>query len=88
MTEETFWNGNPTPCRKVRVVVGDSGRFPRYWARVAGLVGTVQPAVEVRYFDKPFYIDDRNGSGWYKVTKGHGSPSYPHSDFEIERIVE
>jgi hypothetical protein len=85
-TEATYWNGEPCPARKVRVIVADSGFFPAYWARE--FVGQEREAVEVSYFDKPFYLDNEDGSGWRKVTEGHGSPAWGHRDLEIERIVE
>ena len=84
MSEQTLWNGEPTECRRVSVVVADDQTFPQYWARTEGIVGQRIPAVEVLYFDEPFYLDDRNGSGWLKVTTGHGSPAYGHREVTPE----
>lgn len=104
MTEPTFWNGEPTPARKVWAVVADS-EAPLYWAR--DLVGTRREAVEVVYGDATFYIDDgareerevsvwgddampvmigpvAAGSGWRKVTVGHGSPRLGHGSLNVE----
>lgn len=47
MSEETFWNGLPCPCRKVTVIVADSGQFPLYWAKGEGILGQRIDAVEV-----------------------------------------
>jgi hypothetical protein len=54
--EQTFWNGEPTPARKVTGVVLDAPEFPQYWARP--LVGTRRNAVEVTYNGETFYLDD------------------------------
>lgn len=83
----TYWNGQECRARRVRVVVGDSGTFPRYWARLEGLVGQVIDAVRVDYHRRPFYLDNRDGSAWRKVTEGHGSPHIGHRDVEIDHEV-
>lgn len=77
-SEPTYWNGEPTPARKVWLTVPDSDKFPLYWARTEGLIGHRIEAVEVSYFDEPMYLDDRTGSAWAKVTEGHGSPRWGH----------
>lgn len=69
----TYWNGEPTPARRVRVRVGPSP-VATWWC--AGLAGTERKAVEVRYGGRVFYLDDEDGSGWRKVTEGHGSPRW------------
>lgn len=81
----TYWNGEPCEALRVRVIVGDTGRYPRYWARE--LVGQEREAVQVFYFDKPFYLDNEDGSGWRKVTEGHGSPAWSHLSLEAERVI-
>jgi hypothetical protein len=73
---ETYWNGEPTPARKVRVRVGESP-VRTWWC--APLAGSERKAVEVRYGDRVFYLDNEDGSGWRKVTTGHGSPNVGHS---------
>lgn len=50
------WNGEPCEARRVRVIVADDGRFPKYWARQ--FVGQERAAVEITYADQTFYIDD------------------------------
>lgn len=57
---ETFWNGEPTPCRRVVVKVGTVGK-PSYWFN--GLEGTERKAVEVTYGGDVFFIDDDDGDG-------------------------
>lgn len=89
MTEATFWNGEPTPARRVTIVCADAPEFPAYWARAAEIVGSRRDAVEVSYNGETFYLDDeadpenpesRPGSGWGKVTLGRGSPRYGHRE--------
>lgn len=86
--EPTFWNGEPTPARKVSVIVADLGAFPAYWAKE--YVGQRRDAVEVSYSTGTFYLDDEGhdgwkpGGGWAKVTIGGGSPRWGHRDLQVE----
>lgn len=82
--EATYWNGERCEAERVRVVVGDTGRFANYWARP--FVGQVREAVRIRYGGATFYIDNADGEGWAKVTAG-GGPGMPHSSLEIERVA-
>jgi hypothetical protein len=82
----TFWNGLPTPARRGTAVVADAPEFPGYWAR--GLIGERIQVVEVILDEVAYgggidYLDDRNGSGWLKVTDGRGGPRYGHSSLDI-----
>lgn len=72
----TYWNGTKTKARKVTVTVGPPP-VATWWC--AGLEGTQRAAVEVCYFAHRFFLDDEDGSGWRKVTEGHGGPSWPSS---------
>lgn len=85
MTEAAYWNGERALAVKVRVIVGDAPQFPNYWAR--SLVGTEREAVRVTYSGQLFYLDNEDGSGWLKVTEGHGSPRYGHRDLAVRREV-
>lgn len=40
----------------------------------------------VNYGGGVCYLDDRDGSGWYKVTEGHGSPRVGHRDVPLTDI--
>ena len=84
MSEEPMWNGEPCGALKVRVVVADAPEFPLYWAR--DLVGMEIDAVQVTYNGDVFYLDNRDGSGWHKVTNG-GSPRLRHSELSISKIT-
>lgn len=80
----TFWNGEPTPARIVRVIVGPSPR-ETWWC--AKLEGAEREAVEVNYHGEIFYLDNEDGSGWNKVTAGHGSPQSGHKSLPVSRIA-
>ena len=87
----TFWNGEPTPARRVRVVVAAPPEdMPGHWLHSSGLIGKTINAVEVTYpaWDGPQYLYDEDGSGWFKVTEGHGSPRWGHRNILVERVVE
>ncbi|HEY1116944.1 MAG TPA: hypothetical protein VGE43_04520 [Acidimicrobiales bacterium] len=80
----TFWNGQPTPARKVRVRVGPAER-ETHWHH--GLEGTERSAVVVTYAGERFFLDDEDGSGWRKVTEGHGGPRWPHRSLPDDSTV-
>lgn len=70
----TYWNGEPCMAQPVQLLVGmpPEGLHPQYWA--ADLIGTVRNVTKVTYGNRVFYLDNENGGGWFKVTKGRGSP--------------
>lgn len=85
----TYWNGLPTHAEKGTAVVAAAPEFPNYWAAREGLIGQRIEVVMVvldgvNYGGGISYLDDRNGSGWHKVTAGHGSPAYGHKDVGIQ----
>jgi hypothetical protein len=41
------------------------------------MIGQTINAVRVDYHGDIFYLSNEDGSGWQKVTKGHGSPGWP-----------
>lgn len=83
---DTFWNGLPTPALRGTAVVAPAPEFPQYWAadivdeRIAVVLVTLDG---VAYGGGTTYLDDRDGSGWRKVTEGHGGPRWPHRDVRI-----
>lgn len=79
-----YWNGIPSPIKRVRLrLVGDGGH-PEYWASEA--IGTVRRAVRVRYGPQTFYLDDQTYDGWEKVTAGFGSPAYTSGHLYGEEV--
>lgn len=81
----TYWNGIPTPARRVRVVVGKAP-LPTWWC--APLEGQEREAVEVRYVGQVFYLDNEDGQGWAKVTIGRGGPAFGHGELPVARVLE
>ena len=86
---DTYWNGLPTEAIRGTAIVSDDGRFPQYWARTDQLIGQRIPVVRVvldgvNYGGGIDYLDNRDGSGWLKVTEGQGSPMYGHRTVQIE----
>lgn len=89
MDVDTYWNGLPAPAERGTAVVADRGDFPQYWARHEKIVGQRIDVVRVfldgvNYGGGVEYLDNRDGSGWLKVTEGHGSPTYGHRNVTIE----
>lgn len=76
----TRWNGEPFQAVKVAVRVADAPEFPEYWAHQH--INTIRQAVRVQYYGDTFYLDNEDGSGWYKVTHG-GGPGLPHRDLAV-----
>lgn len=81
MTAKTYWNGEPCKARLVEVTVGNSPR-QTWWC--AELEGQRRQAVEVEYGGGKFYLDNKDGSGWRKVTVGRGSPAFYHASVPVD----
>lgn len=71
----TYWNGEFCKATKVRVEVGQAPT-PTWWC--VKLKGTIRKAVKVEHPEKTFFLDDEDGTGWLKVTRGRGSPMWNH----------
>lgn len=82
---ETFWNGEPCEARRVLVYVGLSP-LASWWC--APLAHTVRQAVEVRYGEQHFFLDNEEGhEGWWAVTEGMGSPNHKTWSLPNESVV-
>jgi hypothetical protein len=82
---KTEWNYEPCIAIRTIVVVGDAPEFPSYWARE--FIGQTRFAVRVTYNGQTFFIDDEDGSGWFKVTNG-GGPEYNHRNLGVKSVIE
>ncbi len=87
MSEPTFWNGLPTGAWRGTAIVADHPEASHYWARLEGIIGERIAVVEVdlngvNYGGGIAYLDNRDGSGWAKVTGG-GSPRAGHANVTI-----
>jgi hypothetical protein len=78
------WNGEMCEARRVRVIVGKP-MAPTWWC--ADLEGQEREAVEVRYGGEIFYLDDEDGSGWWKVPWGKGGPQAGHSSLPVRKVL-
>lgn len=86
--DQAYWNGLPTTAQRGTAVVAATPEFPQYWAAREGVVGQRIPVVRVdldgvNHGGGVTYLDDRDGSGWAKVTRGMGSPRYGHRNVRI-----
>lgn len=92
--EETFWNGNPCRARYLTVVVANDPTFSKYWAK--SYIGQVRKAIEITIIKRgilgtskleTFIIDNEDGSGYKKITKGRGSWKYSYGVLAVKRII-
>lgn len=82
-----FWNGLETEVTQGSAIVASKTPFPEYWGKeLAGQrIAVIRVNLEgVNFGGGVTYLDDRNGQGTYKVTKGFGSPRWGHRDVVIE----
>lgn len=90
---EGYWNGLPTPVRKVvgTVPPWDAEVHPplAWWRDLSGqrIVAVEVELDGVNYGGGTAYLDDRDGSGWHKVTVGRGSPRCGHRDVPLVDVV-
>jgi hypothetical protein len=80
----TYWNGERCEARRCVVIIPKAEKSS-YW--YAEHEGKEWDAVEIKYGDSVFYIDNANGLGWAKVTHGQGSPSWGHGSLPSDSKV-
>lgn len=81
---KTYWNEEPCSARRVMIRVGECP-FPCGWFK--SLVGTTMRAVEITYGGEKFYIADRDGNGWHKVTVEMGGPHWSHDSVTCAEVI-
>lgn len=86
MAQDAFWNGLPTKAVRGTGIVAESAA-PLFWG--SDLVGTRIEVVlvnleGVNYGGGAMLMDNRDGSAWYKVTEGKGSPRLGHRNLLIQ----
>lgn len=82
-SDGTCWNYENAEARRVVVTVG-TPTTPTWWC--ADMEGQERKAVEVTYGGDTFFLDDEDGSGWYKVTHG-GGPDLSHKSLPSSSTV-
>lgn len=70
-----YWNGEPAEFKGIEYEVKEP-KVPTYW--YARFVGEKRQGIEVRYQGDSFIIDNQHGDGFYKLTRGMGSPRCAH----------
>ena len=78
------WNGEEAAGRRVLIRVGECPS-PTWWFK--DIVGQERRAVEVIYGGETFYLDDRDGQGWHKVTCEGGGPHCGHSSLTCAEVI-
>lgn len=79
-TMNGFWNGENTATFTACIVKPKlNAEKPMYWHNV--FAGQERQAIEITYGGETWVIDNENGDGYVKVTKGMGSPSYGHKSY-------
>lgn len=93
-----FWNGEHALFRVIVAVVGDepeelTEHFKKHrpdskrYLWFTPFIGETRQVVEVVYSGEPFYLDNADGTGLYKVTKGNGSPGCYHASVYPSEIL-
>lgn len=77
--QKGFWNGEPALFTGVIYEVTASNN-PTHWQNRH--VGKRRQGIFVHYKRQTFMIDNEHGDGYYKVTKGMGSPARGHHSVE------
>ena len=83
--EKTYWNGIQTEAVRGTAIVAAEPAFPLYWARdlVGERIAVVRVNLDgVNYGGGEDFLDDRDGSGWAKVT-GDGGPRVGHRSVAV-----
>ena len=74
---KALWNGEPCTFEVINVELTETDpRFPNYWG--AAFLGQVRQAIRVQSWGEPFVIDNEDGSGYTKITKGAGMWTAAH----------
>jgi hypothetical protein len=80
-----YWNGEPATFIGVTYEVTKS-EGELHWQNLH--VGSRRQGIQITYQGETWIIDNENGDGYYKVTKGYGSPRCGHkSIFNSINIV-
>lgn len=70
-----YWNGEPATFVGVEYEVKEP-EVNTWWQ--AQYVGEIRQGIEITYGGESWIIDNEHGDGFYKVTRGMGSPRCPH----------
>lgn len=80
-----YWNGEDATFKGVTYEVTEPD-VPTWWQ--GQYVGQRRHGIEVTYGGSVWIIDNEHGDGFYKVTRGMGSPRCPHKSIHNPINVE
>lgn len=95
-----YWNGEPAKFTVHSVVVGDEpadqkAQFEsmmkpgvKRFLWFTPFIGHIFQAVKVTQGGQSFFMNNEDGTGLLKVTKGLGSPSYGHRSIYPQEVIE
>ena len=85
--ENFFWNGEPCKARFLNIEILPTECQNMAWWKP--FEGTTRQVIEVKSWGEPFLIDNEDGLGYSKITKGGGSFQHGsrHFDGVNHRVV-
>jgi hypothetical protein len=85
-TEKGYWNGEPSATFTACIVkLNGDAAHPLWWHNA--FAGTERQAIEITYGGETWCIENQNGTGFYKVTTGMGSPGCGHFSLSGHEVV-
>ncbi len=84
--KKAYWNGEYTAVITCVLYEVTRSSNPNHWQNM--FVGNIRQAVKINYSGQTWYIDNEHGDGYYKVTKGQGSPWCGHKSVDDPIIKE
>ena len=80
-----FWNGERATFKGVTYEV-TKPEVSTWWQ--SRFIGQRRQGIEVTYEESTWIIDNQHGDGFFKVTRGMGSPRCPHKSIHNPINVE
>lgn len=74
-----YWNGEPATFKGVTYEVTKPAT-ETWWQ--SQYIGQRRQGIEITYEGATWIIDNQNGDGFFKVTRGMGSPRCPHKSID------
>lgn len=71
-----YWNGEHATFKGITYEVIESKTGKLHWQNQ--FIGKRRQGIEISYKNRKFIIDNENGDGYFKVTRGLGSPRCGH----------
>lgn len=81
------WNGEPCMFAVLIVIVGHFEEKDLHFHWYKPFVGQMRQVLEIQYNNRVFYIDNYDGTGFYKVVSGMGGEEYFHRNIKPTKII-